>query len=245
MLDFSSVAERRTEPAIGFGQTISPWCNSKSKRAFDIVTASALLFAALPVMLFAALLVRFTSRGPILFSHTRLGKSGDQISVLKFRTMVDRKSIQGPEVTQCGDSRVTPVGRYLRKWKIDELPQLFNVLCGEMSMVGPRPDLAKYLQQVPREYLRILLVRPGITSPATIAFRNEEQMLSGIPADAVEAFYCSELLPQKIHIDLEYAEHAGLLSDLKMLLRTAAIVVCSSKADVFAPTQNPEKVMQS
>jgi lipopolysaccharide/colanic/teichoic acid biosynthesis glycosyltransferase len=224
MLDSSSVAENDAEPALVLKQTISPWCNCRSKRVFDIAIAGALLIASSPVLLASTLLIRLTSRGPILFCHKRLGKDGNQISVLKFRTMVHQKDIQGPEVTRSGDCRVTPVGRCLRKWKIDELPQLLNVLRGDMSTVGPRPDSAKYLEHLSPQYRGVLSVRPGVTSPATIAFRNEEQLLSAIPEQELEEVYCSKVLPLKIQLELDYLKGASFVSDIKVLLRTAVCV---------------------
>src|SRR2546426_964867 len=147
-------------------ELFSRWCNCRAKRGFDLVCGSVLLVVSLPLMVAAAVLIRLTSAGPILFRHKRLGKCGTEIIVLKFRTMVHRTVGSGPEVTSSGDRRITPAGRLLRKWKIDELPQLFNVLRGDMSLVGPRPDLPEYLSQLRSEQLAVLALIPGITSPA-------------------------------------------------------------------------------
>jgi lipopolysaccharide/colanic/teichoic acid biosynthesis glycosyltransferase len=133
----------------------------------------------------------------------------------------------GPLVTRSGDSRVTPVGKWLRKWKLDELPQFVNVLTGDMSLVGHRPDMLKYMQTLTGQDRNILYFRPGITSPASLRFRNEEQELAKVPPKDLEQFYISNLLPQKVRMDLDYAEHATFLTDCRILLRTAFAVLWS------------------
>jgi lipopolysaccharide/colanic/teichoic acid biosynthesis glycosyltransferase len=135
----------------------------------------------------------------------------------------------GPLVTRSGDSRVTPVGRWLRKWKLDELPQLVNVLKGEMSLVGHRPDMLKYMETLTGQDRNILYFRPGITSPASLKFRNEEQEVAKVPAEQMEHFYVSNLLPQKIRMDLDYEERATFLTDCRILLQTAFSVIWSHR----------------
>jgi lipopolysaccharide/colanic/teichoic acid biosynthesis glycosyltransferase len=131
----------------------------------------------------------------------------------------------GAFLTRSGDSRVTPVGRWLRQWKLDELPQFFNVVMGDMSLVGQRPDMSKYMQTLTGQDRNIRYFRPGITGLASLRFRNEEQELAKVPPQEMEQFYISNLLPQKIRIDLEYAERATFLSDCAILLRTAFLVL--------------------
>jgi lipopolysaccharide/colanic/teichoic acid biosynthesis glycosyltransferase len=201
-------------------EMFSPWCRSLRKRWFDFACGSLALIASAPVMLGIAVLIRFTSHGPILFRQKRIGRDGREIEVLKFRTMVHRPSQNGPGVTRAGDQRITPVGRFLRKWKLDELPQFINVVRGEMSLVGPRPDLAKYWQALP-EYQPILALTPGITSRATLAFVREEELLAQVPETELEEFYCRTVLPRKIQLEMEYARSATLISDVCVLIQTS------------------------
>jgi lipopolysaccharide/colanic/teichoic acid biosynthesis glycosyltransferase len=208
----------------------SPWCNCTAKRALDLLCSSVMLLATLPVMLLAAALVAMSSPGPVLFRHRRLGKGGREIELLKFRTMVHRPERGGPEITRGGDGRITAVGRLLRKWKLDELPQLANVLRGEMSMVGPRPDMAKYFRRLTPSERRVLLLRPGITSPATLAFRNEEQLLATVPEAELETFYCTAVLPKKVALEAQYAQTASLTSDVLVLMSTAGAILWGRKA---------------
>jgi lipopolysaccharide/colanic/teichoic acid biosynthesis glycosyltransferase len=204
----------------------APWSLSGSKRLFDMCCAIVFCTAAAPLMVMLALVVRVSSRGPFLFRQTRIGKNGEEFSVLKFRSMYSHSGRNsGPLVTRSGDSRVTPVGRWLRKWKLDELPQFVNVLMGDMSLVGHRPDMSKYMQSLTGQDRNILYFRPGITSPASLRFRNEEQELAKVPPAEMEQFYVSNLLPQKIRMDLDYAERATFLSDCGILLRTAFLVL--------------------
>jgi len=155
-----------------------------------------------------------------------MGRNGEEFPVLKFRTMYSTTSdSSGALITRSGDSRVTRVGKWLRKWKLDELPQLVNVLRGDMSFVGHRPDMRKYMQTLTGQDRNILYFRPGITSPASLKFRNEEQELAKVPAEEMEQFYISNLLPQKIRMDLDYAQRATLLTDCRILLQTALSVL--------------------
>jgi lipopolysaccharide/colanic/teichoic acid biosynthesis glycosyltransferase len=135
------------------------------------------------------------------------------------------EKVAGPAITRGGDRRITPVGQVLRRTKIDELPQLINVLRGDMSMVGPRPDMAKYLDRVSLQDREILLLSPGITSPTTLMLRNEEELLAQVPAHELEDVYAKVILPQKIRMELEYARRASFLNDLQVLFRTATAIV--------------------
>jgi len=177
-------------------------------------------------MVMLALVIKASSRGPFLFRQNRIGKNGEEFPVLKFRTMYSCTGDGSAAlITRSGDCRVTRVGRWLRKWKLDELPQFVNVLRGDMSLVGHRPDMWKYMQTLTGRDRNILDFRPGITSPASLKFRNEEQELARVPAEEMEQFYVSHLLPQKIRTDLDYAEHATLLTDCRILLQTALSVL--------------------
>lgn len=190
----------------------------------DVLISGAVIVVSLPVMAVVAIAVRLGSKGPVFFRHKRAGKNGKEFQVLKFRTMIHLPNESRIGVTFQGDPRITPVGRFLRKWKLDELPQLFNVFKGEMSLVGPRPDLVKYLATLSPAQQCILRVRPGITSPATITFRREEELLAKVAAEKVEGFYLNTVLPKKIAIDLQYAAEASFTSDLRILLQTFAAI---------------------
>lgn len=204
---------------------VPPWNCSLGKRVFDLCVAVPALLLASPVMLLAAAVVKIASPGPILFRQDRVGQNGRIFQVLKFRTMVHGRQNAGPGVTQQGDPRIFPAGRWLRKWKVDELPQFFNVVRGDMSVVGPRPDLPRYMESLGPEQREILILRPGITSSATLQFRHEEDLLAAVPAQELPQYYVSRILPEKIRIDLDYARGAGLLSDLKLVWRTAARIL--------------------
>jgi|SRR5579862_648484 len=198
------------------------WNDSLLKRLFDLLLALLLLLLFGPLMLAVALSVKLSSKGPVLFRQKRVGKDGHEFQLLKFRSM--RQGCAGPKVTRTGDPRITAVGQIIRKWKLDELPQLFNVVRGDMSFVGPRPDVAEYLRHLNQAQRQILQLRPGITSSATLSYRKEEQLLSQVNGN-LETFYCTELLPEKVRMDLDYARNAGFRSDLSIVLRTLAAIL--------------------
>jgi len=202
----------------------SKWCTSLGKRIFDVVFATMLLVAFLPFMVLASFAV-VTSRGPLFFASDRVGQRGKRIRVLKFRTMHHRKEL-GVQLTRRGDDRITRAGRFLRSWKIDELPQFINVVRGDMSLVGPRPDSAEFLNTLPTSLRSVLAsVKPGVTSVATLIFRNEEDLLSRIPENELTSYYVKTLLPEKVCVDLEYACHATMFTDAKLLLQTLLAIL--------------------
>lgn len=203
---------------------LSPWCFSRSKRAMDFICALIFLPAALPIMAIIGLAIRTTSPGPVFFRQKRLGKGGAEFELLKFRTMHHARRKAGSGLTSRGDSRVTSVGRLLRRCKLDELPQLFNVLRAEMSLVGPRPDLPRYFEGLDATLRRVLSLTPGITGSASLKFRNEETLLAQVAEEQLESFYIETLLPQKIALDLQYARTASAVSDALTLIRTAAAI---------------------
>jgi lipopolysaccharide/colanic/teichoic acid biosynthesis glycosyltransferase len=190
----------------------------------DLMGALVLIPVAIPLMGVIALLIKATSPGPVLFRQRRLGKGGAVFQLLKFRTMCHGRPHAGSGLTQRGDSRITSVGRLLRRCKLDELPQLFNVLRGEMSLVGPRPDLPVYFEGLNGELRRVLDLPPGITGAASLKFRNEEALLAQVPPEQLESFYVKALLPQKIELELGYARNASAFSDAAIVFRTAAAV---------------------
>jgi len=209
---------------------ISPWCNSKGKRAFDIVCASLALIVTAPLMLVSAVAIRTTSRGPVLFRQWRLGLNARPFQLLKFRTMEHQTKEFGHGVTRAGDARITEAGRWLRKWKLDELPQLINVFLGQMSLVGPRPDLEQYWRQVSDEERQVLATKPGITGAASLIFRNEEDLLANVAESELTWFYTHRLLPQKARMDGEYAAQATFWSDCSILIKTLFRIFASPSA---------------
>ena len=184
----------------------------------DIMASALGLILLLPVICVIALAIVIHSGKPVFFQQKRLGRNGCEFHLLKFRTMVTAKN--GPGLTREGDARVTRIGRWLRKRKLDELPQLFNVLKGEMSLVGPRPDLEEFWSQASMEDRRILELTPGVTGAASLAFCDEERLLAQVPAEQLDSFYLQEILPQKARLDSEYAARATFRSDCGILLQT-------------------------
>lgn len=187
------------------------------KRAFDILVSAAALILLSPVFIGVALAIKVSSPGPIFYRATRIGRHGVPFKLYKFRSMVVNADKIGAGITTAGDPRITPVGRFLRRTKLDELPQLINVLRGEMSLVGPRPEDPRYVALYTEEQRRVLRVRPGITSLASVRYRNEEALLKG---EDWERLYIEKIMPDKLAIDLQYVERATLLSDLGVLWQT-------------------------
>src|SRR3984957_13167145 len=192
----------------------STWSVSVAKRGIDFAVAAVALLLFWPLLLLAAVLVRYKSPGPVIFRQKRVGRDGVLFTVFKFRTMAIDAQEDGPCLTKRGDPRVTRFGGFLRKYKLDELPQLINVLRGDMSLVGPRPKL-------PHLEVMHMPFRPGLTGAATLAFRCEEEMLQDIPDDELEAYYCRMIKPLKAKIDWDYMREATLLSDFSLLYETA------------------------
>ena len=191
------------------------------KRAFDVTVAGLVLLLLWPVMVVIALLIRATSPGPAFFRQERVGLHGELFRIHKFRTL--RTGPAGTMISPTGDPRITRVGAVLRRTKLDELPQLLDVLAGTMSLVGPRPEVPAYAALWPAEYRDVILsVRPGITDPASVAFRDEPERLAAV-ADP-EAYYVSVLLPEKARMYAEYVRGQSFLGDLVVLGRTARAV---------------------
>ena len=196
---------------ISFGKRLSPWSRSSAKRVFDCVCVVSMLPILIPAFLLIGLAVRLTSPGPVLFLQKRMGRHGREFTILKFRTMIHTAHRTHQPVTTSGNQLFTPVGPFLRRWKLDEIPQLFNVLAGHMSLVGPRPKLPEHaISNVP--------CRAGITGAATIAFAREESILDRIPKSHLDSFYHSVVLPAKHKLDEEYMARATFSSDLKLIV---------------------------
>lgn len=191
------------------------------KRAFDIVCAALGLLVLSPVLLMCALLVGLTSPGGVLFRQERMGRDGVPFTIYKFRSM--RKDNAGLKISTSSDSRITPVGRILRKTKLDELPQLWNVLKGDMSFVGPRPEVREYTDLYTDEQRQVLLLRPGITGLASIRYRNENDLLSA--STDPNRTYIEEVMPAKLALDLEYIPRACVSYDVRLILETLVTVV--------------------
>jgi lipopolysaccharide/colanic/teichoic acid biosynthesis glycosyltransferase len=193
------------------------------KRLFDLTVSAAGLLILSPVLLLVALLIKLDSQGPVFFRQERIGRNFRPFSIYKFRTMVVDAPQRGAAITAGGDPRITRFGRLLRKSKIDELPQLINVLRGEMSLVGPRPEVPKYVELFRQEYDDILRVRPGITDLASLKYRDEAAVLAA--AQNPEQEYVARILPEKIQLAKQYIRNASFLFDLKLILRTLLKVV--------------------
>jgi lipopolysaccharide/colanic/teichoic acid biosynthesis glycosyltransferase len=193
------------------------------KRLFDIVSSLIGLLFFLPVFLITSLLVLLGSGRPIFFKQRRVGRGGQDFLILKFRSMSDEKRAEAGQFDAGSCSRVTPIGKFLRRTKLDELPQIWNVLKGEMSVVGPRPEIRKWVEAYPNRWQEVLTVRPGITDPASIRFRNEEALLA--EASDPEAEYREVILPQKLALYEEYVANASFFGDLALIFKTILVVI--------------------
>jgi len=193
------------------------------KRVFDIVVAFLGLSLLLPLLLLVAFLIKLDSPGPIFFKQERMGKGFRPFLIYKFRTMVQDAPGKGGSITVGADSRITRLGRILRKTKIDELPQLFNILRGEMSFVGPRPEVPQYVELFRRDYEEILNVLPGITDLASLKYRDEAEVLRH--AENPEEEYVRHVLPEKIRLAKEYLRRSSLFFDLTLIFKTLLALV--------------------
>jgi lipopolysaccharide/colanic/teichoic acid biosynthesis glycosyltransferase len=204
------------------------------KRAIDAVGAAVGLLVLSPVLVIAALLVKLDSAGPVFFRQTRVGRHFQPFRIYKFRTMVCEQGETARPITYGSDARITRIGRVLRMLKIDELPQLINVVKGEMSLVGPRPELPRYVEMFRADYEQLLEVRPGITDPASLCYRNEAEMLGHV-ADP-EHEYVTRVLPHKIRLAKAYVRGSGLAYDLKLIFLTLVLVVIRRRRSSWLPS---------
>ena len=209
---------------------LSGWSLSRTRRLFDFALALVALIVLLPLMIVLAVVVRLSSTGPALFKQKRMGRNGQVFTLYKFRSMRIESGDTSP-ITVTGDSRITRFGGILRRYKLDELPQFWNVLNGDMSMVGPRPKL-------PHHEALHMPFRPGITGAATLAFRSEEEMLSQVPREHLDAYYDRFVKPTKARIDWEYMRFATLATDIGILWQTAR--ACLSERESSYRVELPE-----
>ena len=188
------------------------------KRAFDFIVALSALILLAPLFIIICVIILFTMGRPIFYRQVRFGKRAVPFKIIKFRSMVRAADRQGPTLTTDGDLRITAVGRLLRRTKIDELPQLLNVLWGDMSLVGPRPEVPEYVRLYSDQQLKVLSVRPGLTDPASIVYRDEEKVLARY--NDAEKIYAEKIMPAKLKLNLSYIEKATFLTDLGIIIKT-------------------------
>ena len=194
-----------------------------AKRAMDIVLSACALAVLWPLLLLIALAIRIDDPGPVFYRQVRVGRNGKTFRIFKFRSMVMDADKKGLAITVGRDSRITRVGAVLRKTKLDELAQLLNVLLGQMSFVGPRPEVPKYVELYTPYQRQVLLVRPGITDYASIAYRNENDLLAGAPNP--ETMYIEQIMPDKIELNMKYLREISPLADIRLILKTIVAVI--------------------
>lgn len=185
---------------------------------FDFTCALAGLIVLFPIFIAIALWIKFDSPGPVFFRQTRVGQFGKEFQIYKFRTMVVNAEALGKQLTIGHDPRISRAGKFLRKYKLDELPQLINVLKGEMSLVGSRPEVPRYVALYTPEQRQVLLMPPGITDLASIRFRHENELLAQV--ENPEEFYIQEVMPQKLALNLEYIKTFNLQLDFRIIFQT-------------------------
>ncbi len=193
------------------------------KRMFDIIFSFLGLILLLPLLLLIALLIKLESKGSLFYLQTRVGKHNKDFKIFKFRTMFVGSDQKGLLTLGDRDPRITKTGFFLRKYKLDELPQLINVFIGNMSFVGPRPEVRKYVNYYSQEDLIILSVKPGITDYASIVYRNEAELLKGV--NNPEQFYIETIMPEKIKWNKKYINSHNLLTDFKIIFKTSQIII--------------------
>ncbi|MFC4368798.1 sugar transferase [Citroniella saccharovorans] len=193
------------------------------KRFFDIVLSAIGLLILLIPLIIIAIIIKLDSEGPVIFKQVRIGKGEVPFNIYKFRTMVVCQDKNSSLVTRTKDKRITKVGAFLRKAKLDEFPQLFNVLLGDMSIVGPRPEVSKYVAYYTKEEKKVFLVRPGITDLASIEYRNEQDILEN--SNDPEKTYIEEIMKEKLKLNQKYIENMSFLFDLKLIFKTFAAIL--------------------
>jgi len=199
-----------------------------TKRLFDLACVAPAMLLLAPLFCVLAVWIKLDSPGPVFFRQERIGKDGQPFRIFKLRTMIDDAETKGGQITVGGDPRITRSGQFLRRFKLDELPQLINVLKGEMSLVGPRPEVPGYVALYPRKDRQIVLsVPPGITDEAAIRFRHENALLAD-QADP-EAYYVERILPQKIPLYVKYVKERTLVKDIMLILKTIYVLLLGDR----------------
>ncbi len=188
------------------------------KRIFDIIVSFFALFILLPIFVVLGIAIAIESKGGIFYKQKRVGKNGKEFKLFKFRSMYADADKKGLLTVGGRDSRITKVGYFIRKYKLDELPQLINVLKGDMSIVGPRPEVKKYTDLYSEEQKKVLSARPGITDPASLKYRNENDLLA--KAENPEKYYIEKIMPEKIKISIDYINKRNFFADLKVIFNT-------------------------
>jgi lipopolysaccharide/colanic/teichoic acid biosynthesis glycosyltransferase len=194
------------------------WYANHGKRVVDITFSLVSFLLLLPILIVISVLIKLTDKGPVFYKHRRIGLNFSPFLLYKFRTMTVGADRKGLAITKSGDPRITPAGRLLRRSKLDELPQLINVIKGEISLVGPRPEVETYVNLFRADYQEILRVKPGITDFAAIEYRDEEQILAGFKD--THTGYATVVLPAKIKLYKQYIAQLSFATDLRILLRT-------------------------
>lgn len=205
----------------------------KVKRSFDVVVAGIMLAVLIIPMGIIALAIRLDSPGPVFFRQARVTQYGKIFRIYKFRTMVDNASKLGAAVTVDNDSRITKVGAFLRRYRMDEFPQLFNILAGDMTLVGTRPEVPKYVKKYTKEMYATLLLPAGLTSRTSIAYKDEDKLLGkAVDEESTDNIYINEVLPAKMRYNLESMKHFGVQADASVLWDTFTSVVGSEKMTI-------------
>lgn len=192
------------------------------KRLFDIVVGTVMLVILAPLFMIVSIAIKADSKGPVMFRQTRVTQYGKHFRIYKFRTMVDNADKIGSQVTTNNDARITRVGKILRKFRIDEIPQLLNIIIGDMSFVGTRPEVVKYVECYTDEMIATLLLPAGVTSEASIQYRDEEKLLAN--ARNADEKYVNEVLPEKMKYNLESINHYSILGEVRTMLSTVVII---------------------
>lgn len=193
------------------------------KRIFDIVISFLLVIFLLPILFVIAVIIKLDSPGKVIFAQERITRYGKKFKVLKFRTMVENAEKLGAKVTTDNDPRITKSGKWLRKLRLDELPQVFNILKGDLSFVGVRPEVTKYVEKYTPEMYATLLLPAGVTSMTSILYKNEAELLKN--ADNPDEVYINEILPEKMRYNLEYIKNFGFWYDIKIMIKTVFAVI--------------------
>lgn len=192
--------------------------NKIIKRIFDFIASFFGCIILIPIFIIIAILIKLDSKGPIFFKQKRVGQYGKEFEILKYRTMIVDAEKVGKQITVGNDSRITRIGKFLRKYKLDELPQLFNVLIGDMSLVGPRPEVPKYVKLYNEKEREVLNVKPGITDFASIEYRDENEILGTV--ENPEEYYINVIMKHKLQLNLKYISSNNIFLDIKIILKT-------------------------